>query len=185
MLLSWTSELKRWNTSARSNILSFVISIITASLWIGSIILSFLAWLRYKNTESMDSYIPLKELFSGIRANSLAKLYLTIFLFRRALFVSLLIFGSDLNNLTIIILMSFFQVIYLSFIWITRPFKEVKSNIIEIFNEWFYLLLLFILLFCNSPSTWTDFMEKFYLGIILTNSFTIISILVGRWMTYF
>ena len=102
VLLTSTSEIKELKITTASNIISFIIAIIWYLFYIAFIALSFLFWMKHKNKEINDEYIPLKEFINGIKNKSAAKIYSTIFLLRRTLFVSLLIFGSSLSNILLI-----------------------------------------------------------------------------------
>ena len=90
LIISSASELNEWNTSSVSNILSLIIALIFYMISIGFIVLSYVFWIKHRNYESMNEQIPLKELFNGIKVKSSAKLYSTIFLWRRMIFASLL-----------------------------------------------------------------------------------------------
>ena len=102
VVLTSTSEIKEWKTTTTSNIISLIIAIIWILFCIAFIFLSFLFWMKYKNKEINDEYMPLKEFFNGIKNRSNARIYSTIFLFRRTLYVSFLIFGNSLSNIGLI-----------------------------------------------------------------------------------
>ena len=180
VVLTSTSEIKEWKTTTTSNIISLIIAIIWILFCIAFIFLSFLFWMKYKNKEINDEYMPLKEFFNGIKNRSNARIYSTIFLFRRTLYVSFLIFGNSLSNIGLIIPLIVFQIVYLAAIIFTRPFNETKNNIIEIVNEWFYLLLVSLLLYFNSIDRWSETIKNVYLFIIIANSLVLISIIISK-----
>ena len=178
MLLSCTSEIKGLNTSSLSSIISLLISFVFAFICVCFLFISFLSWTKYEVSENLPENYPFKEFFNGIALKSSAKLYSTIFLLRRMTLVGLLIFGSSLSNIYLIVPMIVCQTVYLIVVVAIRPFKEVKNNIIEILNEWFYFTLVSMLAFYNEISRWSQFIQNVYLGIIIMNSLTIISVLI-------
>ena len=180
LLISSLSELHEWKASNQSKIISLIFAFIGAFVCLWFIWLSVVNWVRHRNTESMDNYIPWKELFSGIKSTSWSKLYSTFLLTRRCLFVVILIFGKSLSNFELICPMIVVQVFYLGNLIIVRPYKQVKNNIIEITNESFYFLLVVLLSYFNTAARWAGVMENIYLAIILANSMTIISIMIGN-----
>ena len=97
--------------------------------------LSLISWYKNKHNEKMDEYIPMKEFFSGIKNTSISKLYSTILLARRVIIVILFIFGETLDSIVLVGTIIAIQVIYLANLIIVRPYKETKSNIIEVTNE--------------------------------------------------
>ena len=180
VVLTSASEIKEWKITTTSNIISLIIAIIWYLFCVFFIVLSFLFWMKHKNKEINDEYMAFKEFINGIKNKSATKIYSTIFLLRRTLFVSLLIFGNSLSNILLIILMIVFQIAYLVAIIITRPFNETKNNIIEIANEWYYLVLVSLLSYFNSPDRWSEIIESVYLYIIIANSLTIISVIISK-----
>ena len=180
LLLSSFSELYHWNTSNTSNIISLFIASIWAWIWVIFVALSLISWHTNKYRENLDIYIPLKELYSGIRNAKASMLYSTFLLTRRLIFVILLVYGETFSNIILIYPMIILQIAYLVQLLIVRPFKEVKNNIIEITNEWFYLLLILLLSYYNTKERWKSVMENAYLWIILGNSIVIIIIMISK-----
>ena len=180
LLLSSFSEHYHWNTSSIPNIISLFIASIWAWIWFIFVALSLISWYTNKNRENLDIYIPLKELYSGIRNTKTSMLYSTFLLTRRLIFVVLLIYGETFSNIILIYPMIALQIAYLVQLLIVRPFKEVKNNIIEITNEWFYLLLILLLTYYNTNDRWKGIMENVYLWIILGNNIIIIVIMICK-----
>ena len=185
MMLSCFSELKLWNTTSVSKIVSLWIAIITSVLWFGLILLTFIYWLKIRNIDSTEHYMPLKVLVSGIKDDSKPRLYSTFLLTRRAFFVIFLIMGSSIPSIGIIVPLMIVQIIYLSIMIIVRPYKSTKDNLLEITNEVFYLVLISLLSYYNSESNWSKSAESAYLFIIIGNSWAIISIMIGRIPLYY
>ena len=179
LLLSSLSELYQWDTSNSSKIISLFFAFIGGWICLNFISLSMINYSMHKDTKNMDNYIPMKEFFSGINDKRMSRLYPTILLLRRLLFVGWLIFGGTLNNFTLVCPMIVIQLAYLVNLTIVRPYKQVRDNIIEVTNEWFYFVLVSLLSHFNSKDRWINVIENIYFGIILSNSMSIILILIG------
>ena len=179
-MLSGFSELYNFNISSTSKILSLSSAAVWSWILICFILLSLINWIRFKDLESFEIYIPLKELFSGLRCSRASTLYTTVMLSRRAFFVGLLIFGSSFTNTGLVCPMIVIQFAYFLYLVIVRPFKLVKDNLIEITNEWFYLILLGLLSYFNSEDKWNTAVENIYLLLILLNSAVIILIMISK-----
>ena len=104
LLLSSFSELYHWNTSNTSNIISLFIASIWAWIWVIFVALSLINWHTNKYRDNFDIYIPLKELYSGIRNTKASMLYSTFLLTRRLIFVVLLVYGETFTNIILIYL---------------------------------------------------------------------------------
>ena len=128
----------------------------------------------------MDSYIPFKEFINGIKSTNASRFYSTLLLSRRVIFVALLVFGENISNIGLIYPMIILQIIYLVQLTIIRPYNQIKDNIIEITNEWFYFLLVALLSYYNTKESWIGMMENAYLWIILGNSLIIIVVMIGK-----
>ena len=179
-MLSSFSELHAWNTSSTSKIISLIFSAILSWACVGFILLTLINWAKLKDVQSLDNYIPLKELLGGQRHSRCSRLYSTVLLTRRAIFVILLIFGSSLNNISLVVPMIIIQLIYMLYLVIVRPFKLVKDNLIEITNECFYCLLLCLLSYYNTENRWIAVIENIYFLLIVLNSAVIISIMMSK-----
>ena len=74
--------------------------------------------------------------------------------------------------------------VYLPIIIALRPFKKVTDNLIEIMNEVFFLVLLSLLMFLNKSDEWDSTTKNVYLNIIVSNSFAILSLMLGNFPFY-
>ena len=180
MLLSSFSELSGGNTSNPSRIYSLIISFIFAWICIWFISLSLINWIKSKDNKNKENCIRLKEFLSGIKDEKCSRLYPTLMLIRRLIFVVWLILGKSFSSIILICPMIVVQVAYIVNLVFIKPYKLVKDNIIEITNEWFYCLLIGLLSYFNSKERWNSVSEDIYFGIILGNSISIISIMICK-----
>ena len=179
LLLSSFSELYHWDTSSLSKIISIYFAFTWGWICFTIISLSLVNYSIHKDTQNIDNYIPFKEFLTGVKETRMSRLYPTILLLRRFLFIGLLIFGQSLNSFELICPMIIIQLAYLVNLAIVRPYKKVRDNVIEVTNEWFYLVLISLLSHFNSKDRWISAIENIYFGIILSNSMSIIFILIG------
>ena len=61
-----------------------------------------------------------------------------------------------------------------------RPNIEVKNNIIDNTNEVFFIIMLPILIYFNSPEKWSFRVELAYIYLIMSKSAVILTIMFGR-----
>ena len=73
------------------------------------------------------------------------------------------------------------QTVYLVYSIFRRSFEEWKDQMVEIFNEFVFLILLMLLLQYLSEPDWTDAAENAFIGIIMSqiSILTIVSMTSG------
>ena len=102
LLLSSFSELYHWDTSSLSKIISICFAFTWGWICFTIISLSLVNYSIHKDTQNIDNYIPFKEFLTGVKETRMSRLYPTILLLRRFLFIGLLIFGQSLNSFELI-----------------------------------------------------------------------------------
>ena len=141
VLISSIYEIYRFNVSDYKRIISFSFAIFMLYLCFGGFI--FASWISLSSYDvSKENHSKLGEIFSGLKMQKKWKFYISVLLFRRAIFVVLLIVLSSVQSWILISMLSLIELGYLIFIIIIRPFKSQKDNVIEITNELFFLVLL-------------------------------------------
>lgn len=77
-----------------------------------------------------------------------------------------------------LILFFVFQIAYLAYVVITRPFVRVKDNIGELLNEVFYVFFLAVLIYMFGDDDWSYTTTWVFMISIMTNNglFVVISI---------
>ena len=165
ILISWINEMYSFTSSDSKRIISLLFSILVLLLcWCLIIFVSWLSLSSYKVIK--DQHNKLGEIFSGVKMVKKSKLYVSILLMRRAIFVILLITLQSIQSWIQVSMLGILQIWYLIYIIILRPFDEKRSNIIEIVNEIFISILLNSLIFLNSESAWTSTLSQIYMWII-------------------
>ena len=174
------SEIKAWNTSSTSRIISLWTAFIWAIIWNAFILLSLFYWIRNRNIEKSEENSLFREFFNNIKDKSKPRFYSTVSLLRRELFVVFLIMANSLNSIWIIAPMIVVQAFYLASLIYIRPYKPIKDNLLEITNEFYYFVLVAFLSHFNSDSKWISVAENAYFWIIIANSFTIFVITISK-----
>ena len=178
LLISLTYEIYKFNASNFARI----VSLSTAILWsitcfILIIFTNFIAFSSYQVDE--NEHNKLEEIVKGIKTDKKFKIYSPILLFRRAVFIVILITFTFASSKLIIGILSFLQLIYAVSIMIQRPFKEVKINLIEIINEIYFFGLMFSLFFLNTNNNWNSFKILLYVWVLASNSMIDCFIILG------
>ena len=180
ILLSSFSELKTWHTTGTARIVSLWLAFAAAGIWVSLIAVSFVHWLSHRQLENTDHYMPLKELFGGLKDHSKPRLYSTLLLTRRCFLVAFLVAASSLTSLAIVVPMLVVQTVYVSLMTALRPYKSTKDNLLEVINEVYYFVMIAMLVHYNSDTKWSKTAETAYLWIIIANSLTIIHIMISK-----
>ena len=163
LLISWIYEIYLFKTSTSCRIVSLVFSFI---LLICHLLIVWVCLIKLKeNVQTKQS-----KLFNGIKPQRKHRLYPSTLLIRRTIFVSFLIWLVIVQSRVLIAILSLIQLIYLVYISYLRPYVEAKDNIIEIMNEVYFFLLLFLLIFFNSESDWSSITTSAYMWTISSNS---------------
>ena len=184
MMIWWVYEIKQFDTSSISKIVSIIISILFLIFWIILLLFSFVESFVKTDESNPDKHLYFKEFISGIKSSRKARLYSFVLLTRRYLFVTYLILGSSLSSIVLVAVMVIIQVAYFTFIVSIRPYEVVKNNAIEIINEAFFLLFLLILTYFNDKNIWSESSSLAFIYMILLNSMIIISIMICKLFLY-
>lgn len=78
------------------------------------------------------------------------------------------------------ILLVFWQGIYLLMILVLRPFQRTQTNIDQISNEAVFFLLGSMLLYYNKESRWSSRIEHVYIWLLTSSSLVTFAIITGR-----
>ena len=179
-MLIWSiKEIFSFNCSESFRIISLIFAFVVLIVCIFLIFATFgLFFSSYETNE--DEHCKLGEFYNGIQMCKKNKIYICMLLWRRALFVILLITLNSVSSPITIGVLWFIQLCYLIYIWIIRPFKETKSNMTEIINELYFLFVLFGLIFLNSKNDWKTIFQNIYIWLIWSNTLSVFLIFKGK-----
>ena len=130
-----------------SLIFSFFLLLLCCSV---ILITLYLVFSSYKIVE--NEHNKFEEFFVGIKESKSYRFYVAAQLMRRAAYVAILITLNHFSSKTIISAISVLQLWYWIYVWILRPSREVKGNLIDIMNEIAFLILLTSLIYLNTEN---------------------------------
>ena len=178
MLISSLNEIYNFNTENGVEILSLLFAFFVLFLCFFTLGLSFyLALTSYKIISTEHNLLG--DFFEGLKPQRKFKIYTCIFLIRRIVYIFLLIILSSISSRLLLSILSIFQIGYLVYVIILRPFEGIKSNIIEIMNEIYFFLLLFSLVFLQTENNWSSMITDLYVWVLASNTI-IYRVEIGR-----
>ena len=152
MLLSATSEVYSMDFSSAARIISFGTAIVVLSAGIILPGLAFYVFWKYRKGFDPEKKFVFMEFLADLRNAKVARIYMSVLLIRRIVFVILVIFliESPREFIYIVIiskpLFDFTvlasQLTYLITIITIRPFESAINNIIEVVNELFLVVII-------------------------------------------
>ena len=89
-------------------------------------------------------------------------------------------FASDLNIIPTVGILVLLEVIYITILFLMRPFESVKNNFIEILNEIVFLGLACTLFYYNIKPRWNNVMILAFIFTVTINNLISAVIHIGR-----
>ena len=164
-LVSGINEVYYIDVSDKYRIISFAFAVAILIIWFWfTLFVAFFSISSYIAIEGQHN--KLNEFFSGLKINKRHRFSVAILLIRRSFFVIFLFACYSISSKVVIGVLSLFQLSYLVYLIIIRPFIEIKANVIEIINESIFLFLLSALFFLNTENDWTPTIAIVYMQII-------------------
>ena len=157
ILIAWVSEIYQFNFNETKRKISIIISLLILIAWIALIVITTLFTFSKdvnKISESQDKRSKFAHLFDGLSPNKKSRLFAWLIQIRRAIFVILLIILGPKSSIIVISFLVGLQFIYLLLLAAVRPYEVVIWNVIEMTNEFYFLVLLAFLLKYNTAADW-------------------------------
>ena len=73
------------------------------------------------------------------------------------------------------------QLLHLGYLVFTRPFINMKDNLVEVFNELSFSAILLGLIHLNEEERWTKAFTKTYVYLLMTPGFFILVVSLSKW----
>ena len=179
ILISSVNEIYQWDTTDSYRLTSFVFSASMILIFVLIVILVlYLTFSSYRLNEREHNL--LEEFFRGIQQNKIHKFYVTLLLWRRFLYVILLITWLFISSRSLTIVLSIIQVLYILSLLYLRPYEETKGNLIEILNEIYFGFLLIFLAIVNTEDEWSSTKTNTYMWVLVSNTFVVLVIVLGK-----
>ena len=113
----------------------------------------FFHYFKYKEGATIETRY-FDEIYNGFRDRNASKLYTSIFIIRRFMMTSVVVFLRNANIWVRCWLFMLVQTLYLTYAILIRPFKKTRDNIIEIISELAFTFVCIIVAICNEESRW-------------------------------
>ena len=162
ILIACLSELYLFRFNNTDHLASKIISAIVFAFCIFVIVVCLLLILIGSPTVSVSRHRPCGHCFDGLQRSKLRRVHALLFFVRRTAFCMLILLFADLAMLVKVWLYAAMQFAYLTTVWVLRPFEQKKDNVIEIINEFIYLILCLILTYLNAPERWSIVLQYAY-----------------------
>ena len=174
-LVSSISEVHNFNTSQPQLVFSIFVAILIIIISVS--LIWFTAYLSLSSYElDEDKHNKLGEFFNGLKSMKRYRLYCSILMTRRLIFIVLLTTFMFVSSQALIGILTAIQVPYIIYFVMFKAYEETKDNVIEIINELVFLVLLGSLIIFNSESDWSITVTYIYMTIIFLN--TVINFIV-------
>ena len=176
LLLTSFSELKRADFNKLDLLASFVVSVAVVLIWL---LLMLASWIYIRVMSKPDYNIEtsfFREFHDGLKSTALGKWYMTMFLLRRFVWVSWVVFAADLNAYARIGTYAVLQTAILVYTWISRPFTDFWDNVIEILNDLTYATLWGVLVAFNNKDAWNSSLSNAIIIFLCSNAMLVFGI---------
>ena len=182
MLLSSICEINAMCTDSLEKIISLGFAfVVLAICMLGTLLVFLLIW---KN--SFKSLERFRETFIGLKDAELAKTYILMSMFlRKVIYIGIMIsLVSMISTIYLwigIIVIEIFITGYLVFV---RPYERLQDNLIELANQFIFIVLVCFLMFLNKPEHWNPTWEVVVMWVIVSNNLIMTSILVCKLLPF-
>jgi cysteine-rich repeat protein len=158
-------------------LVSSVASIVTLIYWIIFPLISLIAlWKDWKE--------GINELSVGLKPNLYAKVYQVVLILRRVVLVSWMVWFKFTSQMTFLIFPSIYQFLHICYILIVRPFTSVKDNIVEIYNELTFTLMLSGLIYLRKESKWNEGFTDTYVYLMMMPGIFMMLVTLSKFLPY-
>lgn len=123
-----------------------------------------------------------EELFSDLKNKRHAKSYQIMLMIRRCLLITIIICFRFMPKIAYLSVLAGFQLIYFCYIFVVRPFTILKENVVEVFNELIFTVLVFILVFVNEKDKWNNIKESAFVYLLIMPSIFLLITSIGKYL---
>jgi len=175
LMIASFPELNSWIHHKQGNLFSRMFALTVSIVCIIVFVFSSVYWIKYSNIkiEENDKNQVKKNkclvCFSGLKTTKIQRFHTPLFFLRRLLVCVLLFLFKDLESNTKLPLFLMIQVVFLIVLVILRSPKLIKDQIIEIFNELVFTLLVLWMVFHQEVSDWKEQTQDLFLYMIIAS----------------
>jgi hypothetical protein len=140
---------------------------VVSAVCIGLLTISIIEWIRFFNPSKFEKAYWFKEMFSGLHSSNYARLYPVIWISRRLILVTFLIYFDNLSYLIKTCVAALIHITFLIYLLIKPVFATKVDKLYEITNESGLIICFSMMIYGDSDDKWTDLYAYIYLGTIL------------------
>ena len=179
LLISSITEINNFDSHSTETFASLMVAFGVILFWTTFFLISLVLSLK-TITEDDQNLGKFREYFSGVKNSKSSRIFTPLWIFRRIIFVTLLITLVSKAKIIVMSTVAFLQLLYTIYLIFQRPFDGAKENFIEIMNEIFFWVFIGWLFFFNSESRWTSSITNIYIWILSANNFMILVVVGGK-----
>jgi cysteine-rich repeat protein len=152
-------------------LVSWITSFSIAAFWILTLAAGTYIWRKCSSSN-------FQEIFSGLKMTPVARSYQLLLMLRRLILISWMIWMKFITPLLYLSFPGFYQLIHLWTIIFIRPFSRIKDNIIEVFNELVFTIILWSVVFLNKKEKWDSItVDAFFYLLMAPGAFMFIVVI--------
>jgi hypothetical protein len=102
------------------------------------------------------SSLHFAEIFSGLKKTSIARSYQLLLMLRRLILISWMVWLNSIPSFLYLSIPGLYQLLHFWTIIFIRPFSSMKDNIIEVFNELVFTIILWSVIYLNKEEKWNS-----------------------------
>ena len=183
ILISSVSEIYHFDISETKRIISISVAFL-AFIWWLALIIGMVLFAFSKDADKFSEHSEKRSkfahLFDGVSLNKKSLLFAWLLQIRRAIFVILLITVVPKSSIIVISILVGLQLIYFVTLITIRPYKEITCNLVEITNEFYFLVILSPLLKYNTVDNWDRTPTTAYTWLVSSNSLVNLLLILGK-----
>ena len=169
--ISPIEEIRHFDFNTYPKLISYCMAWVLLSLCFVIFVASIYKWQVYIGTEtSIPDEDMFCELFSGLKSTSAARFHIIWFMGKRLLFVAVVILLYNTTIILKIVILLCIQIADTIFIFLAKPWKLTRHNIIEFINQLFLLIIISCLLKINKKVDWSDAIADTFIYCLLIHS---------------
>ena len=160
--------------------MSYTFAILILLQCIGILIFAIVFSLK-RATHNLDrERSKFDELFRGVKQSRQAYMYNVVLITRKLLFITWLLCMEWAPPILVVCVFATMQLIYTLWWIYVRYFVIVKDNVVEIYNECIYLVLLVILVYFRKEDRWNGVLIYLYMALMISCGLFLLVVSLGR-----
>ena len=180
-IISAMNEIYNFIADDFFHVFSFIYALFILIFYL--LMIGFIFYLIYSSyTLAEDQHNKLEEFFINLHQLKWSRAHTAILLIRRIVYTAIVIFMASVPAKAVIWVFAVIQFSYVIYIALLRPNWETKANVIEILNEMYFFVLVFLLIFLFKENDWNSASTAAYIWIITSNNLLVFLITLCKFL---